>query len=244
MPEILSEAITIANAAGIHVALVDGDEISFSYDGRSQRFATPETSASQLLNIAAGGTFDGEIDDRLAILCCTDSKQDPCCARYGFATWKALKELADPRRFRVLQSTHLGGCRFAASLLVLPLRQRYGRLEPRNVPDFLESISRGVPFLPAYRGNPTLDPAAQVAEHAALSFAALQGIAADVGLYENAVPARATGEALFMATVSSLSVRIRLEQLRYEVNTRCSTIKAGSGETADRWRVVSVEPLD
>lgn len=244
MPDILSQAIVTANEAGIHVALVDGDEIAFSFNGRFMRFATPQTAARQLLHVASGGVLDGEVDERLTILCCTDSKQDPCCARYGFATWKALKDLADPMKFRVLQSTHLGGCRFAASILVLPSRQRYGRLEPRNVPDFLESLSRGVPFLPAYRGNPTLDPVTQVAEHAALSFAALQGIAADVKLQEKAVPARATGEALFMATVASLSVRIRLEQLRYEVNTRCSTIEAGSGGTTDRWRVVSVDPLD
>jgi (2Fe-2S) ferredoxin len=147
-------------------------------------------------------------------------------------------------KFRVLQSTHLGGCRFAATLLVLPMRQRYGRLEPRDVPEFLETLSRGAPFLPAYRGNPTLDPATQVAEHAALSFAALRGIAADVRLQEKAVPARATGEAMFMATVASLTLHIRLEQLRYEVNTRCSTIEGGTSGTADRWRLVSVEPLD
>lgn len=244
MPDMLSQAIFTANEAGIHVALVDGDELAFSFESRSMRVATPETVAQQLLHVASGGVLDGEVDERLTILCCTDSKQDPCCARYGFATWKALKDLADPATFRVLQSTHLGGCRFAASLLVLPSRQRYGRLEPRNVPEFLESLSRGAPFLPAYRGNPTLDPATQVAEHAALSFAALQGITADVSLLEKAVPARAAGEALFVATVASLSLRIRLEQRRYEVNTRCSTMEGGSSRRTDRWRLVSVEPVD
>lgn len=244
MPTALSQAIVAANEAGIHVALVDGDEIAFSFNGRCVRFTTPEAASRQLLHVAAGGVLEGKVDERLTILCCTDGKQDPCCARYGFATWKVLKDLADPLKFRVLQSTHLGGCRFAASLLVLPSRQRYGRLEPGNVPEFLESLSKGIPFLPAYRGNPTLDPASQVAEHAALSFAARHGIAADVAVLEKALPARATEEALFMARVGSLRVRIRLAQSRYEVNTRCNTIIAASSGTTDRWHLVSIEPLD
>lgn len=243
MPDILSRAIVTANEAGIHVALVDGDEIAFSFNGRFIRTATPEAAARQLLYIASGRVPDGEIDERLTILCCTDSKQDPCCARYGFATWKALKAVANPLQFRVLQSTHLGGCRFAASLLVLPLRQRYGRLEPKDAPDFLESLSRGAPFLPAYRGNPALDPASQVAEHAALSFAYLQGITADAILRERPVPAHETGEAQFVATVASLGMHIRLKQSHCDVNTRCDTVEAGPSETADRWHVVSIDPL-
>lgn len=244
MSETLSEAIVKANEAGVHVALVDGDDIALSVDGKMLHVASQELSAENLLHIAAGGTLDGEPDARITILCCTDSKQDPCCARYGFSTWKTLKEKADPTKFRVLQSTHLGGCRFAATLIVLPARQRYGRLEPQAVPAFLESLSKGVPFLPAYRGNPTLDAARQVAEHAALTYAVNDGVT-EVALQENPEFSSDKGnDAEFIAVVSSRRLRVRLARHPLEVNTRCDTIKTGSIDRVDRWQVVTVDPID
>jgi len=244
MSENLSEAIVKANEAGVHVALVDGDNIALSVDGKMLHVASQELAAENLLKVAAGGSLDGEADARITILCCTDSKQDPCCARYGFSTWKALKEKADPARFRVLQSTHLGGCRFAATLVVLPARQRYGRLEPQAVPAFLESLSREVPYLPAYRGNPTLDAARQVAEHTALTYAVDDGVT-EVTLQENPEFSCDTGnEAEFIAVVSSRRLRVRLARHPFEVSTRCDTIKAGSSDEVDCWQVVTVNPID
>ncbi|WP_421566492.1 sucrase ferredoxin [Ochrobactrum sp. EDr1-4] len=97
----------------------------------------PTDVLSEQLNIlATGGDLSGERDERITILRCTDGKQDPCCARYGFATCKTLRDHADAQAFRVLQSTHIGGCRFAASLLVFPHRARYGRLEAKDMPNF------------------------------------------------------------------------------------------------------------
>lgn len=244
MSETLSEAIVKANEAGVHVALVDGDDIALSVDGKVLPIASQELAAEHLLNIASGGTLEGENDPRITILCCTDSKQDPCCAKYGFSTWKALRENAEPKKFRVLQSTHLGGCRFAATLIVLPARQRYGRLEPQAVPAFLEDLSKGVPYLPAYRGNPTLDAARQVAEHAALTYAVDDG-ATEVALQESpGFSNDPQNEAEFIAVVSSRRLRIRLASRPFEVSTRCDTIKTGSNSAIDSWKVVTVEPID
>src|SRR5690606_40962242 len=39
----------------------------------------------------AGRVFSGTPDERTTILCCTDSRRDACCARYGFSTYKALE---------------------------------------------------------------------------------------------------------------------------------------------------------
>lgn len=240
MSETLSEAIVKANEAGVHVALVDGDDIALSFDRKVLPVASQELAAEHLLNIASGGTFDGEADTRMTILCCTDSKQDPCCAKFGFSTWKTLKEKADPTKFRVLQSTHLGGCRFAATLIVLPARQRYGRLEPQAVPAFLENLSKGIPYLPAYRGSPTLDEARQVAEHAALTYAGDDG-ATEVTLQQSR---DFSNDTEFIAVVSSHRLRVRLASHPVEVSTRCDNIKTGSSSAVDRWQVVTVEPID
>jgi len=244
MPVDLSDAIVKANEAGVHVALVDGDDIALSIDGKVLPVASHELAAEHLLHIASGGTLDGEPDTRITILCCTDSKQDPCCAKYGFSTWKALNEKADPTKFWVLQSTHLGGCRFAATLIVLPARQRYGRLESQAVPAFLEALSNGIPFLPAYRGNPMFDEARQVAEHAAFTYADGDGVR-EVALQESPELSRDPEKnAEFIAVMSSRRLRIRLARHSFEVNTRCDTITRGSSQAADRWQVVAVEPID
>ncbi|WP_343314007.1 sucrase ferredoxin [Brucella sp. BE17] len=243
MPEELSEAIMTANQAGIHVALVEGDEIALSCETVMLRTATTEILTDQLLMLAAGEKLCGERDERITILCCTDGKQDPCCARYGFATWKALHDHADPEAFRVLQSTHIGGCRFAASLLVLPQRARYGRLEPQDVPDFLSCLNKGIPFLPAYRGNPELDAIEQVAEYAALSFWNNIGVQEKITLGQKSDEVSERDVEIIASTESQrLLIRLRLDH--FDVNTRCNTLKPdGQTDQVGRWSAVSVTPL-
>ena len=142
------------------------------------RSLSPESEAETVALIeawTAGTPLPGALDDRITILCCTDAKRDACCARFGFATFKALVAAADPARFNVLQCTHLGGCRFAASLIVLPQGQRYGRLCPEKVPAFLGALECGEVYLPASRGNPHLDEPAQAAELAVMRWGAEHG---------------------------------------------------------------------
>ncbi|MDR7127295.1 sucrase ferredoxin [Pseudotabrizicola sp. 4114] len=243
MPPDLSSAIIAAGEAGIHVALVDGDNIALSCGTETLPEATPEAAATALLRLSRGEPLADPgltaIDDRLTIMCCTDGKMDPCCALYGFATWKALRAVADPQVFRVLQSTHIGGCRFAASLLVLPDRARYGRLTPDQVPDFLTALQSHQPYLPAWRGDPLLDSAAQVADHAARSYA---GKSASVTL-EQVSPDMADSVE-FIATIAALRLHIRLQLESFAVNTRCRTISADvAAEQTPRWCLASIKPL-
>ncbi len=57
MPEALSQAMITANQAGIHVALVEGDEIALSCDNIILRTATTDILTEQLLVLASGGTL-------------------------------------------------------------------------------------------------------------------------------------------------------------------------------------------
>jgi hypothetical protein len=129
---------------------------------------------------AAGEVLEGRPERRITIICCTDSRTDACCAKFGFATYKALVAAADPAVFNIMQCNHLGGCRFATSLAVLPRRERYGRLTPEDVPAFLEAIGRGQIYLAGFRGRADLDEPRQVAEIAALRWAEDAGLAARV----------------------------------------------------------------
>jgi hypothetical protein len=65
-----------------------------------------------------------EITDPLYLVC-AHGKRDRCCALRGMPLYSALRELAPES---VWQTTHLGGHRFAATMVVLPHGICYGRL--------------------------------------------------------------------------------------------------------------------
>ncbi len=127
----------------------DGDVIS-----ASPTKASPETTSLQIRQqnccriLPRGGTIEGEHDPRLTIVCCTDGKQDPCCARYGFATWKALRQAALLHVFGSCNPPILEGAVCRLHLCVLPQRARY--MGFRNS---LPALKAELLFLPAYRGT-------------------------------------------------------------------------------------------
>ncbi len=100
------------------------------------------------------------------ILVCTHGRHDKCCAKFG-------QELADNLRnhlkdqqdtIEVLDSSHLGGHRFAPTMIDFPAGRAYGQLTPEEIPDYLESRKQGMVYAPAYRGSVFLPELVQVAE--------------------------------------------------------------------------------
>lgn len=67
----------------------------------------------------------GTCDNQPRYLVCTHGKRDGCCARLGLPAFQALQAVAGER---VLQTSHLGGHRFAPTILVLPHGYMYGRV--------------------------------------------------------------------------------------------------------------------
>jgi len=64
------------------------------------------------------------------VLVCTHGKRDPCCARLGVPVYRALAtELAREHPGLVWQTSHVGGHRFAANIVLLPHGYHYGRLD-------------------------------------------------------------------------------------------------------------------
>lgn len=209
------------------------------------RYLSPDTEAETAAMIeawTAGEPLPGPVDDRITILCCTDAKRDACCARFGFATFKALVEAADPARFNVLQCTHLGGCRFAASLVVLPQGQRYGRLEPVEVPAFLAALDRGEVYLPASRGNPHLDEPAQAAELAVMRWGAERG--------QSQAASRLDGRReidgdriVFRARSGDHRLAVTVVTEVFSTDGACSDIGIVPPDLERRWRAEHIEVL-
>jgi len=84
------------------------------------------------LSEGAWPTGDPRIVERQdpLVLVCTHGRRDPCCARLGVPVFRELaRDFARDRPGSVLQTTHLGGHRFAATLVLLPHAYTYGRLD-------------------------------------------------------------------------------------------------------------------
>lgn len=240
----LSQALHDAAHAGLHVALVDKVEAEGSLptlhalpENIYANFSDEAELIMAISNYVDGTLFAGTRDMRPTILCCTDSRRDACCARNGFSTYKALVALADPSRFNIVQATHIGGCRFAASLVVMPQRQRYGRMTAGLAQAFLAALERGEIFLPAYKGRSGQPEAAQVAELAAMRWAAEHGHRlSEVPLHGELPEHVDEGMSIVLgAEVAGNRLAIRLHAQTFFVQGNCTTVAEGGGSTTLRW---------
>jgi (2Fe-2S) ferredoxin len=88
-------------------------------------------------------------DDTPVLLVCTNGRHDACCAVRGRPVAAALAE-AYPGR--VWETTHTGGDRFAANLVVLPDGACYGALDPDTAVGVVAAHLRGEPARAHLRG--------------------------------------------------------------------------------------------
>ncbi len=96
-------------------------------------------------------------------LVCTHGRHDACCASFGRPLIRHLREShwADS----AWESSHLGGDRFAANMVLLPDSLYFGRCDPESADAVLEAHADGRIHLPNYRGRSTLGFTQQAAEH-------------------------------------------------------------------------------
>lgn len=108
------------------------------------------------------------------LVVCTHGKRDRCCARHGRPLYDALRREADPDL--VWQSTHVGGDRFAGSVVLLPHGLYYGRVGPGDVGGLLAAQASGRVDLGRYRGRSAYSFPVQAAEQALRESEGLLGI--------------------------------------------------------------------
>lgn len=94
-------------------------------------------------------------------LVCTNGKHDPCCADFGRPVVRGLR---DAGVGEVWESSHVGGDRFAANLVLLPTGVYYGRVPPDDAARLVEDHDRGLLHLDHYRGRSCYQPMTQAAE--------------------------------------------------------------------------------
>jgi hypothetical protein len=128
------------------------------------RLAEPGALAAVDLDAWAAGSppADAVPLDQPLYLVCVHGKRDRCCAQRGMPVFTALAEVEGER---VWQTTHLGGHRFAATLLVLPAGICYGRVEPAEAAPLSAAHARGDIYdVARVRGRCAYPSAVQAAE--------------------------------------------------------------------------------
>ncbi len=137
------------------------------------RHDDPAATRAALLDRAAG-----LVEDRDPLyLVCTHGRHDACCALRGRPVVDALRAL---RPGRVWETSHVGGDRFAANLLVAPSGDTYGRVLPTDVGELVDHVERDEVLPRLMRGRMGLAPAAQaglVHAHDRLRLAARDSLA-------------------------------------------------------------------
>jgi hypothetical protein len=98
------------------------------------------------------------------VLVCGHGSRDGCCASAGTAAFRALE--ASLGEDELWLSSHQGGHRFAANVLVLPAGIQLGRVDPDDARDAVGRALAGEIDLGRYRGRTCYPPAVQAAEHA------------------------------------------------------------------------------
>lgn len=144
-------------------------QIYVGWSGDSPEFYTWSLSGYEDLHDAdIQGWLSGSLPEQAQrvdtpfYLVCTHGKRDECCAKYGLAVYRALQQRIGER---VWQSSHIGGHRFAATLLAFPTGHCFGRLTPNDIETMQSSYDADTLFsLDHLRGRTAWSRAEQAAE--------------------------------------------------------------------------------
>jgi hypothetical protein len=96
------------------------------------------------------------------VLVCGHGTRDPCCALRGTAVYGALASSLGPDQVWI--SSHQGGHRFAANVLVLPSALQLGRISAAEAPAVVLEALAGRIGLDHFRGRATYAPEVQAAD--------------------------------------------------------------------------------
>ncbi|HSI97951.1 MAG TPA: sucrase ferredoxin, partial [Gaiellaceae bacterium] len=146
----------------------------------------------------------GDRVDAQLVLVCGHGSRDACCALRGTAVFGALEGILGDEELWI--SSHQGGHRFAANVLVLPTGLQFGRVEVNEAPLLVARALAGYIELDRYRGRTCYEPAIQAAEHAVRSAAGIDRIDALrlAGVEGPVVRFRARGGTLHAAAVEGI----------------------------------------
>jgi hypothetical protein len=108
------------------------------------------------------------------VLVCAHGSRDRCCSLRGTAVFGTLADRLGEEELWI--SSHLGGHRFAANVVVLPSGLQFGRVTPDEAPYVVARALGGRIELERYRGRTSYEAAAQAGERAVRATEGLDGV--------------------------------------------------------------------
>jgi Sucrase/ferredoxin-like len=189
----------------------------------------------------------GSGPQRLALVC-THARHDLCCAVRGRPVAAALAAAGLDRE--VWETSHLGGDRFAANLLLLPEGEVFGGLDEDDAVAAVRALDGGRLALPHYRGRVGRAPVVQAALH--LAAAALDDDrrgAVRVLAVSAAGPGPRPGEQRFEARVQHRDRVHRVQLVEWWASPERLTCAAVEAKPARRYTLTALDreldhPLD
>ena len=104
----------------------------------------------------------GVVDDEPLVLVCAHGRHDTCCAVRGRPLAAAL---AADLPERTWEASHVGGCRFAAAMVLLPHGVVLGNVAVADGPKIAAGYAAGQLPEHGVRGRASLSPVVQAAQH-------------------------------------------------------------------------------
>jgi len=115
---------------------------------------------ADLMTVPLDGST-GELSTEPVICVCTHARHDQCCAVKGRPVVTAL---AREHRRATWECSHLGGDRFAATLILFPHGLYYGRVTGADAPGLVDAYRHGLIEPRWFRGRSALPNVVQAAE--------------------------------------------------------------------------------
>jgi hypothetical protein len=178
LPRVLQPVVAEAVKLGIRVQLIRrpgsrgaGDGVLAGWTAGSQpwlrRGSAGAVGGLDLNELAAGNVVAfGSAVTEPVFLVCAHAQRNACCARFGGPLAQALTARYPGQ---VFQTTHVGGHRFAANLVILPHGLYYGPVGLAEATAAIGAYERGAVAPGRYRGRAGQPRPTQQAEHVVLT---------------------------------------------------------------------------
>jgi hypothetical protein len=164
-------------------------------------------SERELVDVVADPAA-GAADDGPLYLVCTHGRHDTCCAVRGRPLAAAV---AAEQPGRTWEASHVGGCRFAAAMVLLPHGVVLGHVPAAEGPAAAADYAGGVLPVEWVRGRTSLAPAVQAAQHHARTATGALGVDALVPL-----DVRTVGPGSWRVAFAAPAVTVVVDERRVE----------------------------
>jgi hypothetical protein len=143
--------------------------LSAGYKKRELQVETIAEVAPLLKRYLTGRSLEISCEESATqdLFICTHGSHDKCCARYGYPFYRKAKAIAADLgldQVRVWQVSHIGGHRFAPTLVSFPDGRYYGALDEASLTAILTRTGNNICLNTIYRGWGILPKQVQVLE--------------------------------------------------------------------------------